>query len=133
MGVGLIGFAASRWLPLSLACLALTGMGGVLLMASSNTMVQTLVEDDKRGRVMSIFSMAFTGTMPVGNLLVGFLAGRWGVTATLMVNGAICIVIAGLFFRSIPRLRAAAAPRLARLNPAVFEPIVHPASEGEDG
>jgi len=121
-----MGFAASRWLPLSLGCLTIMGIGGVLLMASSNTLVQTLVDDDKRGRVMSIFSMAFTGTMPVGNLLVGFLAGRWGTTVTLMASGAICIVIAGFFFRAIPRLRAAAAPVLAKLDPVVFEPIVHP-------
>lgn len=126
MGVGLIGFACSRWLPLSLCCLTLTGMGGVLLMASSNTLVQTLVDDDKRGRVMSIFSMAFTGTMPVGNLLVGFLAGRWGTLLTLMASGLSCIVIATLFFRSIPRLRAAAAPVFEKLDTAVFEPVVHP-------
>jgi len=126
MGVGLIGFAWSRWLPLSLGCLTMTGMGGVLLMASSNTLVQTLVDDDKRGRVMSIFSMAFTGTMPVGNLLVGYVAGRWGTTITLVASGVTCIVMAGLFFRAIPRLRAAAAPVLAKLDPAVFEPIMHP-------
>lgn len=130
MGLGLIGFAASRWLPLSLACLTLAGMGGVLLMASSNTLVQTLVDDDKRGRVMSIFAMAFTGTMPVGNLLAGYVAARWGAPMTLMASGSICIVIAGMFFRSIPRLRAAAAPTLAKLDPVMFEPIVHPVSEG---
>jgi MFS family permease len=125
MGIGLIGFAASRWLPLSLVFLVLTGMGGVLLMASSNTLVQSLVEDDKRGRVMSIFVMAFTGTMPLGNLLAGFVAARLGTMITLMACGSICIVIAGLFFRSIPKLRLAAAPALARLNPAALEPIVH--------
>jgi MFS family permease len=108
-------------------------MGGVLLMASSNTLIQTLVDDDKRGRVMSIFSMAFTGTMPAGNLLTGFLAARWGATVTLTASGVICIVIAGLFYRSIPRLRAAAAPVLAKLDPAVFEPIVRPVGEGKDG
>ena len=118
IGVGLIGFAESRWLPLSLGCLILTGMGGVLLMASSNTLVQTLVDDDKRGRVMSIFAMAFTGTMPAGNLAAGYLAGRWGASVTLMASGVLCIVIAGLFFRSLPRLRAGAAPVLARLDPA---------------
>jgi MFS family permease len=133
MGVGLIGFASSRWLPLSLGCLTLTGMGGVLLMASSNTLIQTLVDDDKRGRVMSIFSMAFTGTMPAGNLLAGFLAAQWGTTVTLTASGVICIVIAGLFYRSIPRLRAAVAPVLAKLDPAVFEPIVRPMREGKDG
>lgn len=131
MGAGLIAFAWSRWLPLSLVSLTFTGMGGVLLMASSNTLVQSMVDDDKRGRVMSIFSMAFTGTMPVGNLLAGFIAGRWGTFETLTASGAICIVIAAFFFRAIPRLRAQAAPVLARLDPAVFEPIVHPAERAE--
>jgi MFS family permease len=130
MGVGLIGFACSRWLPLSLACLTLTGMGGVLLMASSNTLVQTLVEDDKRGRVMSIFSMAFTGTMPLGNLLAGSVASHWGTTPTLIVCGATCVVIALFFFRSIPKLRAAAAPVLAKLDPTIFEPVIQPEREG---
>jgi MFS family permease len=91
-----------------------------------------LVDDDKRGRVMSIFGMAFTGTMPVGNLLVGILAHKCGTTVTLMACGAICIVIAGLFFRSIPKLRAAAAPTFAKLDTAVFEPIVHPMGGGKE-
>src|SRR5579883_3027983 len=59
MGAGIIGFSLSRWLGLSLVCMAFAGMGGVLLMASSNTVVQSLVEDHQRGRVMSIFTMAF--------------------------------------------------------------------------
>jgi len=129
MGTGLIGFALSRWLPLSLACLTLVGLGGVLLMASSNTLVQTLVEDDKRGRVMSIFSMAFTGTMPIGNLVAGFVAGRIGTAITLGASGAICIVIALVFFRAIPRLRAAAAPVLAKLDTSEVEPVVPAAGE----
>ncbi len=133
MGVGLIGFSSSRWLPLSLVCLTLTGMGGVLLMASSNTLVQTLVEDDKRGRVMSIFSMAFTGTMPVGNLIVGYLSSRWGTLVTLLASGVSCIVIAGLFFRAIPKLRAAAAPVLARMDPETFKPIAHPTDSTQEG
>jgi hypothetical protein len=81
---------------------------------------------------MSIFSMAFTGTMPAGNLLAGFGAARWGTTVTLTASGVICIVIAGWFYRSIPVLRAAVAPVLAKLDPAVFEPIVRPVREGKD-
>jgi len=124
MGCGLIGFALSHWLALSLVCLMFAGLGGVLLMASSNTLVQTLVDDDKRGRVMSIFSMGFTGTMPVGNLLVGFLAHKIGTLITLIACGALCILIAGIFFRAIPNLRAQAAPALAKLDPTIFEPTV---------
>ena len=75
MGVGLAGCGQSRSLPFALGCLSCLGAGGVLLMASGNTVVQSLVDDDKRGRVMSLFAMAFTGTTPLGNLLIGALAG----------------------------------------------------------
>ncbi len=116
MGAGLIGFALSRWLVLSLVCLTLVGMGGVLWMASSNTLLQNLVDEDKRGRVMSIFMMAFTGTMPLGNLLVGAIAAPLGAPMTLAIAGAICLFIAFLFHRELPELRRSAAPLMARLN-----------------
>jgi MFS family permease len=132
MGAGIVGFSLSRWLPLSMACLVLTGMGGVLLMASSNTLVQTLVEDNKRGRVMSIFTMAFTGTMPLGNLVVGAVAGTIGVRMTLMASGIICVIVVAVFFRELPRLRAAAGPMLDKLNAIVGEPIVLPLDEEEN-
>ena len=114
--LGLIAFCLSRSLILSMACLGVVGMGGVLLMASSNTLMQSMVEEDKRGRVMSIFTMAFTGTMPVGNLLIGSLAGAVGPTITFVTSGAICLIVAYAFYRLLPQLRAAAAPLIARLN-----------------
>src|SRR5438874_3390441 len=98
MGLGLIAFCLSRSLILSMACLGVVGMGGVLLMASSNTLMQSMVEEDKRGRVMSIFTMAFTGTMPVGNLLIGSLAGAVGPTITFVASGAICLIVAYAFY-----------------------------------
>ena len=108
MGAGLIGFALSRWLDLSLVCLTFVGMGGVLWMASSNTLLQNLVDEDKRGRVMSIFMMAFTGTMPLGNLLVGAIAALLGAPMTLAMAGAVCLLIAFLFYRELPELRRSA-------------------------
>jgi MFS family permease len=117
MGAGLIGFACSRVLVVSLICLGIVGLGGVLTMASSNTLVQTLVEEEKRGRVMSIFTMAFTGTMPLGNLLVGWLAGRAGPATALGTSGAVCLAVAVAFYWILPTLRAAAAPVLARVAP----------------
>ena len=69
------------------------------------------------------------GEMDHSAPLAGFLAATWGTMVTLTASGVICIVIAGLFYRSIPRLRAAAAPVLAKLDPAVFEPIVRPMGE----
>jgi predicted MFS family arabinose efflux permease len=130
MGSGLIGFAQSRWLPFGLIFICLTGMGGVLLMASSNTLVQTLVEDDKRGRVMSFFAMAFTGTMPLGNLMMGALAGRFEAPTALTLGGASCLLVVFVFYRQIPRLRAAAAPTLAKLEEAAAEPAVYQRSDG---
>jgi predicted MFS family arabinose efflux permease len=100
-------------------------LGGVLLMASSNTVVQSLVEDHQRGRVMSIFTMAFTGTMPLGNLVAGALAGGFGARNTLLLSGVICIVVVLFFFRELPQLRQQAAPVLARLNPNAAEPVVY--------
>jgi MFS family permease len=117
MGAGLIAFSRSRSLAVSLICLGIVGLGGVLTMASSNTLLQSLVDEDKRGRVMSIFTMAFTGTTPAGQLLVGWLAGLTGPAATVMGSGALCLVVALMFFRLLPGLRATAAPILARVIP----------------
>jgi MFS family permease len=129
LGIALIGFALSRWLPLSMLCLLLAGMGGVLLMASANTLVQTMVDDDKRGRVMSLFTTAFTSTAPLGNLIAGAVAARIGAGITLTVSGTICIGIAGIFHRMLPRLREAAAPALAKLDATTPEPVMYPAAE----
>ncbi len=116
LALGVIGFSWSPWLSLSLFCLACAGTGGVLLMASSNTLVQTFVEDDKRGRVMSLFTMAFTGTVPLGNLVAGAVADKVGSAATLRMSGVICLGIVAIFYRKLPELRAAAAPLLAKLE-----------------
>jgi MFS family permease len=117
MGMGLIGFAFSRALPLSLVCLGVVGMGGVLTMASSNTLVQSFADEERRGRVMSIFTMAFTGTMPLGNLLAGWIAGFAGPRVSLVGGGAVCVLTGFAFYRLLPSLREAAAPILARIAP----------------
>jgi MFS family permease len=116
MGFGLITFGASRSLMLSMAALAFVGLGGVLLMASSNTLMQSLVHEEKRGRAMSIFTMSFTGTMPIGNLIIGSVAGPLGPARTFGVAGVICLLVAFIFYRLLPGLRAAAAQWMERLN-----------------
>jgi MFS family permease len=126
LGLGLIGFALSRWLPLSMLCLGFSGAGGVLLMASANTLVQTMVHDDKRGRVMSLFTMSAMGTMPLGNLVAGSMAAKWGPSATLIVSGVGGILVAGFFYLKLPKLRAAAAPMLATIDAAPLEPVAVP-------
>jgi hypothetical protein len=87
------------------------------------------VDDDKRGRVMSIFATAFSGTMPLGNLMVGASAGQIGATFTLIGSGAICIVIVAIFYRNLPGLRAAAAPALAKHELLLGEPALYPIRE----
>ena len=109
-GAGIMGFALSRFLPLSLACLFLTGFGGMALVASSNTILQTLVDDDKRGRIMSLFSMSFVGVVPIGSLLAGAMAERFGVQATLLTGGCCCLLGGLLFGRQLPALRELVRP-----------------------
>jgi MFS family permease len=70
--------------------------------ACSNTVLQTIVPDDKRGRVMSFFLMAFLGTAPFGSLLAGAISGRIGVTPTIAIGGASCLVGAVWFARGLP-------------------------------
>ena len=65
---------------------------------------------------MSIFNMAFTGTMPIGNLLVGYVAGKFGPTMVLVGSGIICAIVAAIFYRQLPKLRAAAAPFMATIE-----------------
>ena len=74
-------------------------------MAASNTLIQTIVEEDKRGRVMSFYTMAFMGTAPFGSLLAGFVAEKIGAPYTLLIGGIGCVAGAAWFERALPRLR----------------------------
>jgi MFS family permease len=109
-GVGLISFGASRSVALSLILLVPAGMGFMVQMASSNTILQSVVREDMRGRVMAFYTMAFMGTAPFGSLLAGALAGRIGAPQTVMVGGAACIVGAAVFARVLPDLRRQLRP-----------------------
>ena len=104
-GVGLLIFSQSRWLPLSLGASMLVGFGMVMLFALSNTVLQTLVDDDKRGRVMSLFSTSIMGMMPFGSLLGGFLAHQFGAPFTVAVCGLVCIAGGGYFALKLPALQ----------------------------
>jgi MFS family permease len=109
-GVGLISFSLSHALWLSLSLLLLAGFGMMVHMASSNTILQTMVDDDKRGRVMSLYVMAFMGMAPFGSLAGGSLAGSIGAPSTLMIGGASCILGSFLFMRKLPSLREMGRP-----------------------
>jgi len=115
-GASLVGFALSGTLWLSLLLMIPTGMGMMVQMAASNTIVQMLVDEDKRGRVMSFFAMAFFGTVPFGSLLAGSMAQRFGAPRTIGFGGLVCLVGAALFFRALPELRRHARPTYVRLG-----------------
>jgi MFS family permease len=82
----------------------------IVQMASTNTILQTLAEEDKRGRVMSLYTMAFMGMVPFGSLLSGSLADRIGAPTTIMIGGITCILGSFLFARKLPSLRKMARP-----------------------
>lgn len=105
LGIGLIGFSLSRSLPLSLFTMLFVGLGTILQIASANTILQTIVEDDKRGRVMSLYGMSFLGMIPLGNLWGGVLANYIGTRNTLIIAGITCILGSIIFYRQLPTLR----------------------------
>jgi len=115
-GFGLGAFAGSRILWLSMLLMVVTGAGMMLQMAASNTILQTIVDDDKRGRVMSFYSMSIMGMAPLGSLLAGFLASRIGAPATLAFGGCCCLLGAAWFARQIPSIRQVIRPIYARLG-----------------
>jgi MFS family permease len=110
MGAGLIGLGMSHWLWLSLAVMPVIGLGMMVQTASSNTILQTLVDDDKRGRVMSFYSLAFMGMVPLGSLLAGSMA-RWiGAPWTVMLSGCCCIVGSIAFSSKLGEIRRQIRP-----------------------
>ena len=104
-GGALIVFALSRVLWLSMLAVLVVGMALVLQHTSGNTVLQTIVEDDKRGRVMSFYMMAFTSTVTFGNLVAGSLATHIGAPNTLMIGGVLCIGGSLLFTKQLPEMR----------------------------
>jgi MFS family permease len=109
-GAGLFMFSQSRWLWLSLALMFITGMGMMRQMAATNTILQTIAEEEKRGRVMSYYTMAFVGMAPFGSLLAGSLAARIGAPATLLISGLCCLAGVAWFGMHLKELRRAVRP-----------------------
>jgi len=115
-GFGLVVFSLSRHFMLSLVFMFITGVGMMMQMASSNTILQTIVEDDKRGRVMSFYTVAFMGTAPFGSLLAGGLASRLGAPNTLIIGGISCILGAVIFTSKLSDLRKRIHPIYVKLG-----------------
>ena len=109
-GAGLILFGLSKFVWLSLLLLLVCGFGMMQQMAASNTIIQTIVEEDKRGRVMSYYTAAFVGMAPFGSLLAGTLAHAIGASRTVMVSGICCLVGAFWFFTQLKAVRKVIRP-----------------------
>lgn len=105
LALGLIAFSQSTVLWFSLLCLLFTGFGVMLQVASSNTALQATVDDSKRGRVMSLFAMAFVGAGPFGSLLVGALSGKIGARSTVLIGGVCCLLGSFLFAKRMRPVR----------------------------
>ncbi len=124
-GTSLVLFGLSRVLWLSLLLMLVTGFGMMQGLTASNTIIQTLVPEDKRGRVMSYYTAAFVGMAPFGSLLAGALASRIGAPRTVMVTGSCCIVGAVWFWSRLTAIRTDIRPIYEQLGiiPALSPPI----------
>jgi MFS family permease len=109
-GAGLVAFALSRQLWLSLAVLPVVGAGFMVQMASANTIIQTVVPERLRGRVMAFYTMAFLGTAPIGSLIAGVAADRIGEQPTILLGGIACLAAAAWFALRLPALRELVRP-----------------------
>lgn len=116
LGLALVLFSLSRSLWFSLASVFLVGFCLILHTVACNTWIQTLVEADKRGRVMSLYAMAFVGMLPFGNLWSGYLADQMGVAITLSLCGGFCLVGALSFYLCLPQIQNQAQPIYQRLG-----------------
>jgi MFS family permease len=105
MPLFLAGFAFVRWLPGSLALLVGVGWCLMSIVNVTNSMIQTQIPDNLRGRVMGVYSLVFMGTLPVGSLLVGALASKFGETITVVINAIIVLLVASATFIFQPGLR----------------------------
>jgi len=115
-GAGLIAMGLSTSLWLTLLVMPMVGLGLLVQMASTNTVLQTIVDDDKRGRVMSFYSMAFMGMVPLGSLLAGILAHFVGAPRTVILGGVCCIAGAAVFARKLPTLRKRVHPIYVKMG-----------------
>jgi MFS family permease len=121
-GAGLIGFGLSRLFWLSMGMMLVTGFGMIQGMATSNTIIQTTVTEDKRGRVMSYYTMAFVGMAPFGSLLAGTLAHAIGAPLTVIASGVAVLAGAAWFTTRLSTVRRAIRPIYREMG--ILPPLV---------
>jgi MFS family permease len=130
-GLGLIAFGFSRTLWLSMLLMLVVGFGMMQGMAASNTVIQTLIPEDKRGRVMSYYTMAFVGMAPFGSLLAGALAHRFGAPHAVMITGAFCVAGSVWFTTQLKSIRKIMRPIYVELG--IIQSNLEPAMEDQVG
>ena len=113
---GLLLFSFSTSLIFSIPLMFVAGLGMMMQMASSNTLLQTIVDDDKRGRIMSLYVMAFMGTAPFGSLIAGSLASKIGAPYTVLLSGITCLLTAFWFAKNLPNLRKHIRPVYVKMG-----------------
>jgi MFS family permease len=113
---GTAAFAVSSNILFSLAALVVAGCGAMMLVASCNTILQTILEENKRGRVMSFFTVAFMGMAPFGSFGAGTMAGIIGPRDTILLGSACCLVGAALFARQLPNIREEVRPIYVKMG-----------------
>ncbi len=128
-GCGLIAFGFSRAMWLSTLLMLVAGYGMLQGLTATNTVIQTLVDEKMRGRVMSYYTAAFVGTAPFGSLLAGAMAHWIGAPLTVMINGSVCILGAAWFWSQLPKIRRDMRPIYERLGiiPPPLEVVVESA------
>ncbi len=126
LGITLVAFAFSRSFWLSAALLVPVGFFMMSEMASSNTLIQTLIPDRMRGRVMSVYAMMFMGMAPIGALLAGTLATHIGAPATVAAGGVVCLLGSLVFARKLPGLRTDARQMIVELQMTAGDPAEEP-------
>jgi len=122
-GAALIGFSFTTSLWLAIPLLVVVGVGGMLTAASTNTVLQTIVEDHMRARVVSIYMMAFLGMAPLGALFAGTFAEIIGPPAVLALGGVAALAAAALYWRKLPAIRSAIRPIYEKLGIAPRPPV----------
>ena len=117
LGIGGIGLAWSPSFPVALLAMLVAGAGGIAMAVTANTTIQTTVPDQLRGRVMSVYTTVFAGSVPAGGLLAGYVASRWGVGVAFAAGGVVTLAIGTWAWFWVMRIRA--AKQLARQAPPV--------------
>ncbi len=124
-GAALCGFSLSTMLWASLSLMFCVGFSMLVMMASGNTVLQTLVDDDKRGRIMSLFTLSFLGMIPLGSLVAGGVASVFGAPATVLIGGFVCMAGALAFAVYLPVWREMVRPiyRTKGIIPPQITPV----------